>query len=251
MEALDTFRSQWLPRIDAALAETIHGSSALDDAMRYSLLSPGKRLRPLLTLMAADAAGGDPALALNAACALEMVHAFSLIHDDLPCMDDDDLRRGKPTNHKVHGEAMALLAGDGLLATAFMVLRHDRCRDELSRATVRMVEGQAMDITKPKDAAQSWIDAMNTKKTGALITCAARMGGILANASVERMQSLTRYGDAVGLAFQMTDDMLDGEGGEEDRARELIAEAIDALKSFDAKADHLRLLAQSIIGRTA
>lgn len=230
----------------------MNGKGSVWEAAQYGLLGPGKRMRPLLALMAADACGADPEKALPAACAIEMVHAFSLIHDDLPCMDDDDLRRGRPTVHKVHGEAVALLAGDLLLSQAFAQLSHPDLTRELARATTLMIEGQGMDIDEAAARTPERLDELNAKKTGALIICALRMGGIVAGANEVQLLSLTGYGKALGLAFQMTDDLLDGEGEHnEKRIAELIQEAIAALlEPFGTRAEPLRELAQSIIGRT-
>lgn len=258
----------------------------LTEAMAYSLLAPGKRLRPLLCLMAAQACGRDGAEALPAACAAEMVHAFSLIHDDLPCMDDDDLRRGRPTNHKVYGEATALLAGDALLADAFRVLAEGlpeavgaRCCLELASAAGSrgMTGGQALDMAGlPEGAGTAELDRIHAGKTGALITACLRMGGIVAGASAERLEALSRYGRCVGLSYQITDDLLDATGTAETagkqvgkdaekgkttypmllgidasrrRAEELTIEAIGALAGFGADADPLRSLAELMAGR--
>lgn len=195
-------------------------------AMRYSLFAGGKRLRPILLMAAADAAGGDGRNYLPVACALEMIHTYSLIHDDLPAMDDDDYRRGKPTNHKVYGEGMAILAGDGLLTAAFEVmLRQTGVEPATLLQVVRevaegagasgMVGGQAIDLLSEGQA----IDAdtlrfMHRAKTGALFKAAIRAGAILAGASPEKLAALTEYAEQFGLAFQITDDILDVTGDE-------------------------------------
>lgn len=196
----------------------------LYEAMRYSLLAGGKRLRPVLVLAACEAVGGKTtAQVLDAACAIELVHTYSLIHDDLPGMDDDDLRRGKPTNHVVYGEAMAILAGDGLLTEAFSMLARACGDTPVAAALMRelaegagirgMVAGQAQDVLSEGEAIgldhMQWI---HRHKTGALILAACRMGGILGQADEASMAALSAYGRALGLAFQITDDILDVEG---------------------------------------
>jgi len=223
----------WLGRISA------DGPPALAEAMGYSLLAPGKRLRPLLTLLACEAAGGRPADAVPAACAVEMVHTYSLIHDDLPAMDDDDLRRGLPTCHKKYGEALAILAGDALLTGAFQVLAEGYPHRtaavsiaELSRAAgaVGMVGGQVLDLgaegkvpsTGPPRTADD-LEGIHRRKTGALFLAALRLG--LLAAQGERpggpdpaaRDALDRFGRAFGLAFQVADDLLDVQGSS-DRA---------------------------------
>ncbi|MBX6396040.1 MAG: polyprenyl synthetase family protein, partial [Alicyclobacillaceae bacterium] len=191
---------------------------------RYSLFAGGKRLRPVLAMAACEGAGGAARDALPAACALEMVHTYSLIHDDLPAMDDDDYRRGKPTSHRVFGEALAILAGDALLTAAFSVLSKAslpaatrvRLIEELADASGKdgMVGGQVIDI----DATGSGSDDpvvlrdLHERKTGALIVAAVRMGGICAGADETVLEILTAYGRAVGLAYQIVDDLLDVEG---------------------------------------
>ncbi len=203
----------------------------LHEAMRYSLLAPGKRLRPVLTVLAVEACGGSRAMALPAAAALEMVHTYSLIHDDLPAMDNDDLRRGRPTNHKVYGDALAILAGDALLTLAFEVLAthvqpHDlagRCCGVLARAAgcQALVGGQADDLaaeSQPLPASQAeslaQLQAIHARKTGAMFCAALELGGVIGGAGLTRLDQLARYGRSLGLAFQITDDLLDVEGSE-------------------------------------
>ena len=199
----------------------------LYDAMEYSLLGGGKRIRPVLTLEACRMCGGTPEQALPFACAVEMVHTYSLIHDDLPCMDDDDLRRGKPTNHKIFGDATAVLAGDGLLTAAFetalegsgglppeRVLAAAAC---LARAAGArgMVGGQALDMAaQGRAVSRSEVEYLQKKKTGALLSAAAEMGCIVAGGSEEDRAAVRRYAQKLGLAFQVRDDMLDVEGNE-------------------------------------
>jgi geranylgeranyl diphosphate synthase type II len=217
----------WGRRVDRALAGWLargERPARLTEAISYSLNAGGKRFRPVLAMGAARACGASPLAALPAACALECVHTYSLIHDDLPAMDDDDLRRGKPTSHKVFGEANAILAGDALLTEAFAILagagRHaDRVRRglvaELAAAAggSGMVGGQVLDMEaegKPPEAGS--VRRIHRLKTGALITAAARMGGISAGATRGVLARLTRFGAALGEAFQIVDDLLDEQG---------------------------------------
>ncbi len=202
------------------------GSERLIEAMRYSLLSGGKRLRPTLALAACDAVNGRPATVLPFACAIELVHTYSLIHDDLPAMDDDDLRRGKPTNHVVYGVAVAILAGDALLTEAFRLMADTALRaktdhqralqviaDVGAAAGARgMVAGQAADMAaenRPVDLPT--VELIHVRKTGALIRAAVRAGAILGGADARQLRALTRYADCIGLAFQVADDILDAE----------------------------------------
>lgn len=190
-------------------------------AMEYSLLAGGKRLRPVLTLEVCRMCGGQAETALPLACAVEMVHTYSLIHDDLPAMDNDDLRRGKPTNHKVYGEATAILAGDGLLTAAFGVIAQARELTEAQRlAAVQalsaaagpqgMVGGQMLDMEGEKrPLSQAETEELQQLKTGALIACAARMGCIAAGAGETLTQAVEEYAQKLGLAFQVRDDILD------------------------------------------
>lgn len=210
----------------AGVAGGGHGPTRLVEAMRYSLLGGGKRLRPVLCLLAAEACGGDPTAALPAACALEMVHTYSLVHDDLPSMDDDDLRRGRPTLHKRFDEATAILAGDGLLTLAFEVIaRHVRPAEAAAGCVLAlaegagplgMVAGQMLDIEAETrdDPTVEALEAIHRRKTGALLRASLRMGGIVAGADPAILRALDGYGTAVGLAFQIVDDLLDVEGDE-------------------------------------
>ena len=199
----------------------------LFESMEYSLMAGGKRIRPQLVLEFCRICGGNPAQAMPFACALEMVHSYSLIHDDLPCMDDDDLRRGKPTNHKVYGEATALLAGDALLTLAFETMlspdsiravgadRAARAAGELARAAGSrgMVGGQIIDLeSEDKQVSLEVLQKMDEGKTGPLILAACRMGCIIAGANGEQMQAADVYARSVGLAFQIVDDLLDVTG---------------------------------------
>lgn len=196
------------------------------EAMRYSVFAGGKRLRPLLALFACEAVGSHPEDAMPAAVALEMVHTYSLIHDDLPAMDDDDYRRGRRTCHRVYGEAVAILAGDALLTHAFQVLadpvptrvpaaRRLQVIAEIAEAAGSrgMVGGQAMDIlAEGREIDRPTLLYLHTHKTGALIRASVRVGGIAGGAGEEPLQALTRYAERVGLAFQIVDDILDIEG---------------------------------------
>lgn len=196
-------------------------------SMQYSLLGGGKRIRPVLALAAAECVGGNIADVLPAAVALEFIHTYSLIHDDLPSMDNDDYRRGKLTNHKVFGEGYAVLAGDALLTYAFEMLSSKmNLPAELQLAVlnevaiaagkVGMVGGQVLDLEgEGKDLSLPEIENINKKKTGALLTVSTRLGAILAGGNEEQVNALTRYAQAIGLAFQIKDDILDIEGDSE------------------------------------
>ena len=254
----------------------------LTEAVRYSLFAGGKRLRPALVLGAADIVSGEDACALPAACALEMIHTYSLIHDDLPAMDDDDLRRGKPTLHKIHGEAIAILAGDALLTMAFDILAEAgkiQVIREIAQAAgaAGMVGGQVIDLqSEGKQIPLASLRRLHACKTGALIRVAVRSGAMLAGATAEQIAALTCYGEKIGLAFQIVDDILDITGTEADLgkpigsdeanekstypsllglepsrtlARETIQDAIATLEPFGNKADSFRQLARFIVER--
>ena len=204
----------YLPKATAKPA-TIH------KAMRYSLFAGGKRLRPILALAAAEACGGTPEAALPAACAVECIHTYSLIHDDLPCMDDDDLRRGRPTSHKVYGEGIAVLAGDALLTIAFEILAQAQPTTrykipalitELATASGSrwLIAGQVMDLEgEGKKITGEQLRFIHRAKTAALLTTSIRLGAMSANASDGKLQALTEFGQSLGLAFQVIDDILD------------------------------------------
>lgn len=213
-----------IEKIEAYLRRVFSGLPSRGDiypAMEYSLLAGGKRLRPVLTLACCRLCGGNVELALPLGCAVEMVHTYSLIHDDLPAMDNDDLRRGKPTNHKVYGEATAILAGDGLLTAAFGVIAGATGLTEGQRlAAVRalseaagpqgMVGGQVLDMDgEDRGLSRSEVEELQRLKTGALIRCAAHMGCIAAMADEKTTQAVGRYAEKLGLAFQVRDDILD------------------------------------------
>lgn len=192
----------------------------LQEAIRYSLLTPGKRLRPMLVMLAAEACGGTAEGAVPAACAVEMIHTYSLIHDDLPSMDNDDSRRGKPTSHKKFGEGIAILAGDALLALAFEVVARDiqpadvaaACCAELAVASgaTALVGGQCDDISQEvSTGSRALLDSIHNRKTGALFLASLRLGALVARASDIQHRALNRFGANLGLAFQITDDLLD------------------------------------------
>lgn len=224
--AVEPALQHWLDRVTDDAPRTIR------EAMQYSLMAPGKRLRPILTILACEAVGGTIEQALAAGCALEMVHAYSLIHDDLPAMDDDDLRRGLPTNHKKFGEALAILAGDALLTAAFQVLAEGypartaavSCA-ELARGAgaIGMVAGQVLDMAgegkipgEAPPATVGGLESIHTRKTGALFRTALRLGQLAVQGETgvdpATRTALDRYGRAFGLAFQIADDLLDVEG---------------------------------------
>lgn len=275
-------------RIDAALRDYTDLDdgcpSMLREAIRYSLLAPGKRLRPMLVLMAAEACGGAVDQALPAACAVEMVHAYSLVHDDLPAMDDDDLRRGQPTCHKKFGEAVAILAGDALLTLAFEVLANEvqppavaaRCCAMLARAAgaCRLVGGQADDLAPESVPGEVHaLESIHHRKTGALILVSLGLGATVAGADAAQHEALETYGRKLGLAFQITDDLLDVRGRQADvgkrvgkdadrgkltfprllgidesarRAEQLIHDACEALRPFATQAANLEALARYV-----
>lgn len=293
---IDEYLSARAGEIDAAIADLLASyrgtvEPRLLEAMSYSLTSPGKRIRPILVLAAAEAVGGDRAPLRPYACALEMVHAYSLVHDDLPAMDDDDLRRGRPTNHKVFGEGMAILAGDALLTEAFAVMsgsrsggalpaerRLEAIRDlAVAAGAEGMVGGQAGDILAENVAADlPLVESIHRRKTGALLRAAVRIGAQLGGADASALERLSAFGDAIGLAFQVADDLLDetgdtkatGKSAQRDRARGkstypsvlgvdgarallrgLLDRALGALAGFGAEAEALREIARLIVVR--
>ncbi len=202
----------------------------LRDAMEYTLLSNGKKIRPILAIAACEAKGKNADDLLPCFCTLEMIHTYSLIHDDLPSIDNDDLRRGKPTCHKVFGDAIALMAGDSLLTEAFRVLSDvrytERIKPKVNRQIIfeiahaagaeGMVGGQVMDILYDgKEGSKNILNYIHMHKTGALMRCAVRVGGIAAGARARELKNFSKYGECIGLAFQIMDDILDAEGDEE------------------------------------
>jgi geranylgeranyl diphosphate synthase type II len=261
----------------------------LKEAMDYSLKAGGKRLRPTLVFAGAEAVGGKPDEVMDIACAIEMIHTFSLIHDDLPAMDDDDLRRGKPTNHKVFGEAAAILAGDALLAEAFYLLSKTACHsdprlmlevvsDIASAAGARgMTGGQQIDMESAgRKLTEDELTELHMLKTGRLITVSVTSGAKYCGAPKKKMEALENYGRCIGLAFQIADDILDIEGDQneigknvgsdienekatfpsvigleksKERAKKLAEDAVLALSDFDRSADPLRGIARYVIER--
>jgi geranylgeranyl diphosphate synthase, type II len=281
--------------VDRTLTQLLPAGKAvprtLDKAMRYSLFSGGKRVRPILALASGEAIGAPLARVLPFACALEMIHSYSLVHDDLPAMDDDDLRRGKPTNHVVFGEGIAVLAGDGLLTEAFRVMADAALRPGQDRtAAVRalqeiaigagaggMVGGQVADVeAENKKPTKALVEYIHTRKTAALLRAAVRAGALVGGATPQQFTRLDSYGTAIGLAFQVADDILDIEGGTaktgkregrdaelhkvtypaavgmakaKTRARELLAEALAAIQPLEARAEPLRQIAKFVVER--
>ena len=258
------------------------------ESMRYSLFAGGKRLRPILLMAAADAVGSDGQRFLQSACALEMIHTYSLIHDDLPAMDDDDYRRGRLTNHKVFGEGMAILAGDGLLTLAFETLLSQpgvtpdvlvRVTREVAQAAgpSGMVGGQAIDLgSEGQQPSPEVMKLMHRLKTGALFRASLRAGAMLGGGSDEDVRGLTDYAEQFGLAFQITDDILDVTGTEavlgkpigsdeknnkatyvsvyslpaaQRMAQEAVTDAVAALGRFGDRAWVLRSLAEYLLTR--
>jgi geranylgeranyl diphosphate synthase type II len=223
---LDTRRALVETALDRVLPSEDAVPVTLHRAMRYSVLAPGKRLRPTLVIAGAEAVGGKADAVLDTACALELIHAYSLIHDDLPAMDDDDFRRGRLTNHKVFGEAMAILAGDALLTLAFRLVADNAARSSDPRLIARvvadvadaagtdgMVGGQVIDIeSEGKDVGPDTLEYIHRHKTAALIRVSLTSGATLGGGRAEQVANIGRAGEALGLAFQIVDDILDVEG---------------------------------------
>src|SRR5688572_7403666 len=280
-ETINRALDRFLPK-ETARPATIH------KAMRYSLFAGGKRMRPALCLAAAAACGGDEADALPLACAVECIHTYSLIHDDLPAMDNDDYRRGKLTNHKVFGEGIAILAGDALLTQAFEIAA--RCKGwsryphqavllELAHAagSLQLIAGQVADLEgEGKKISADELKYIHERKTSALLCCSTRLGGMSANCTAAQLKALTDFGYNVGLAFQIIDDILDitqtteqlgKTAGKDTKAQkatypsivgmeksrkialELTHKAFDALKIFKGKAEALEALATYLLQR--
>ncbi len=283
----------YLEQVEEALARALPEPKAADlqgtviRAMRYSLLLGGKRVRPMLTLAFCELCGGSVEQAIPFACAVEMVHTYSLIHDDMPCMDNDDLRRGKPTNHKVFGEAMALLAGDGLLTKAFEVALSGELKAEIAASGTRllaslagdqgMVGGQCIDLEADgKSVDLTTLQEMHSKKTVALIAAACSLGCIAAGGTEQQLEAARRYAQGIGMAFQIRDDVLDVLGSPEKlgknvgvdeklqkrnyvsllgvtEAQRLVEEytgkALTALKDFSGNTEFLRAFAESLAVR--
>lgn len=278
--------------VDAALCKYLPKATeepgTIHSAMRYSIFAGGKRLRPVLCLAAAETCGGTFEQAMPAACAVEMLHTYSLVHDDLPSMDNDDLRRGKPTCHKIYGEGMAVLCGDALLTESFLVLCRTpdsgrySMRDYLSElafagSSQQLIGGQVMDLEgEGKALNKDQLDRIHLTKTAALLTTSIRLGAMSANASPEKLKALSHFGRALGLAFQVIDDILDvtqttevlGKTAGKDEAVQkstypsvigleaskmealrLTTEAMDSLNPLGADADRLREIAGYLLQR--
>jgi geranylgeranyl diphosphate synthase type II len=289
---LQAYLSGKIELVNKGLRELLHAEEeypqSLHRAMHYSLFAGGKRVRPALVLASAEAVGGSVAEALNTACAFECIHTYSLIHDDLPAIDNDDMRRGRPTCHKAFGEAAAILAGDALLTAAFELAAATKTSDpakvirviaELAKASgsVGMIGGQMVDIeSEGAEVPFPVLEYIHIHKTGELILAAVRCGAIMGGASQKELEALSRYGKSIGLAFQIADDILDVEGsaaemgkntgGDEKkgkatypaligldesrkRAEELVAIALKSLEGFDEKAGPLRAIASYIVER--
>jgi geranylgeranyl diphosphate synthase, type II len=291
---LDRYLKERAALVERALAQVIRepaGSEArLLEAMRYSLLGGGKRLRPILALAACEAVGGAPERAIGFACALEMIHNYSLIHDDLPCMDNDDLRHGRPTNHRRYGEALATLSGDGLLTDAFWVLASSASDGVPSAILLRtiadlaaaagsggMVGGQVIDLqSEGVPLSLDELKLLHAKKTGALFLASIVGGARIGGGSEPQLANLDQYARALGLAFQVVDDLLDVEASTEQMgkrtgkdqaagkatfpsllgldqswqfARRLEQQAQEALREFGANADPLRAIATFVVER--
>ncbi|MEA4913891.1 MAG: farnesyl diphosphate synthase [Christensenella sp.] len=211
-ERLTDYSNLTEQKLGDLLGESVN-APILQESMAYSVFSGGKRIRPALCMAACELCGGTPQDALLAACALEMIHTYSLIHDDLPAMDNDDMRRGKPSNHKAFGEANAILAGDGLLSLAFYALSlcpHTDALTAISKGAFEMVMGQSLDVNSGGD--ESLLRKLQDYKTGALFRAAVGAGAACAGASAAQREALTRFADAYGMLFQITDDILDFEG---------------------------------------
>jgi geranylgeranyl diphosphate synthase type II len=278
---VDDALNRFLPRVTVR-PKTVH------QGMRYSIFAGGKRLRPILTLAAAEACGGEVENALPPACSVEIMHTYSLVHDDLPSMDDDDLRRGRPTSHKVYGEGMAILIGDALLTEAFTVLAHTpptkrySLKDILLEFSIcggskKLIGGQVLDLEgEGKDLTKAQLVRIHENKTAALLTTSLRLGGMTANATIRQIDALTTFGYNLGLAFQVIDDILDvtqsteqlgktagkdeavdkatypsilGLDQSKKEASRLTKKALDALTLFGKKGQHLKGIAHYLLDR--
>jgi geranylgeranyl diphosphate synthase type II len=274
--------------LDAFLPKAKEKPATIHAAMRYTVFAGGKRLRPILCLAAAEACGGDPEAAIPPACAVEVLHTYSLVHDDLPCMDDDDLRRGRPTCHKVYGEGMAVLTGDALLTEAFLMLAQTQPAKRypvgsyvaelaLTGGSTKLIGGQVMDLEgEGKKLTKAQLVKIHEAKTAALLTTSIRLGAMTANATDKQLEALSIFGRALGLAFQVIDDILDvtastevlGKTAGKDAAVEkatypailgleksrkeaakLTEEAMNALQPFGKKAQRLREIAEYLLKR--
>ena len=274
--------------LDAFLPKAKEKPATIHQAMRYSVFAGGKRLRPILCLAAAEACGGDPESAMPPACAVEILHTYSLVHDDLPCMDDDDLRRGRPTCHKVYGEGMAVLTGDALLTEAFLIVSQTPAAKRypaasyvmelaLTGGSTKLIGGQVMDLEgEGKKLTKAQLVKIHESKTAALLTTSIRLGAMSANATDKQLEALSVFGCALGLAFQVIDDILDvtastevlGKTAGKDvavekatypailgleksrkEAAKLTKQAMDALQPLGKKAQRLREIAEYLLKR--
>jgi geranylgeranyl diphosphate synthase type II len=267
----EAYFKQYLSLTEAALEKVLPKPGkfpgVIHEAMRYAVFPGGKRFRPILALASCEAAGGKLGEALLPGISIELIHCYSLVHDDLPSLDNDDERRGKPTCHKQFGEAMAIMAGDGLLTLAFHILSQAsdpekgmRYLHEISTAagTYGMIGGQVADLTLDHDQLNlPKLDFLSSHKTGKLIKAGAVCGGLAAGASKDAMARILRYGECLGLAFQMVDDILDGDGycrimkpvEIRQKVRELMAHAKRDIKPFGKKAEKLQMLADFLLER--
>ena len=275
MRSFDEYKQLVESNLTSYLPDCGEYASLLKDAMAYSLDVGGKRLRPVLLLAACDAAGGDVNKALPYACAIEYIHTYSLIHDDLPAMDDDDMRRGKPSNHKVYGEAMAILAGDGLLNSAAELISeqalslkgdaeslyaHARAAHEIMKraGASGMIAGQTADVTSEnKEATAELVRFIEDHKTADLITAPVRAGMMLAGADDKMLEDFSKYGVCLGVAFQILDDILDVEGDDKLLGKTLGKDADQGKSSYvnvhgieAAKAELHRLTSEAVTAIT-
>jgi len=290
---LNTYLNEKRTIIDNAMREIFDSFQAvpgiLRDAMEYMVFASGKRIRPILAIAACEAQDKSIDTVLHFACSIEMIHTYSLIHDDLPSIDNDDLRRGKPTCHKVFGEAIAILAGDGLLTEAFRVMTDTRFIEKIHPKVLKqiifeissaagvggMVGGQVMDVLyEGKEGSKAIVDYIHAHKTTAMIRASVRIGSIIGGAKGKELKHMTQYGESIGLAFQITDDLLDSEGDEELvgkrlkkdtnkqtyvkhygikdsrlKVEQVVAEAIKAVEFLGEKATILTQIAQYIGSR--
>lgn len=296
IDYLQSYLAEKKSLVEKAMEEYLPGEEHFPEiifqSVRYSIFAGGKRLRPILCLAAAEAVGGDAAALLPVACALEMIHTYSLIHDDLPVMDDDDYRRGRLTNHRVFGEDIAVLAGDALLTEAFHLLSGKETAGrfppaklleairEISRSAgiFGMVGGQVADIqSEGKSADQQTLEYIHLHKTGEMIKVSVVAGALLAGADERSVNALAGFGRNIGLAFQITDDILDVEGDKDalgkatgqdaalkkmtypalmgveqarEKAKQYLGAALKDLEGFDRRAEPLRMIAKFVVERT-
>ena len=277
--------------LEKLLPKEIEEPATIHKAMRYSVFAGGKRVRPILVLASGESLGGERSVLLHLGAAIEMMHTYSLIHDDLPALDNDDLRRGRPTCHKVYGDAMAILAGDALMTRCYQVLAalpgvsettRIRVISEIANATgtVRgMIGGQVVDLeSEGKTVGPELLEYIHHSKTGALLTASVRCGALAVSATNTELEALTGYGSKIGLVFQIVDDILDVTSSSEElgktagkdakvekatypalygleasrtKAHELMESALEDIEEFGEKAENLRSLARFVVQRTA